>query len=77
MEGAFRSLQGFGTWSHRTLGQLRLGYGNQPLEVVMAWVAEVGGSKAKVDSNRTAVATLVLQEVNTVLGTDLYTQSNK
>lgn len=77
MERAFEPLQGFDTRSHRTLGQLGLGYGNQPLEFVMAWVAEVGGSEAEIDGNRAAITTLVFQEVHTVLGTDLYIHRSK
>ena len=71
VQGALCPLQGLGTGSHRALGQLGLGNAGQALEVVMAGVAEVGGAKAEVDGHRAAVAALELQEVCSVLGTNL------
>ena len=42
-----------------------------PLEVVMTTIAEVDGSETKEDSDRATEVTLVLKEVEAVLGTDL------
>ena len=71
MQGALRPLQGLGTGSYRTLGQLRLADAGEMLEVVMAWVAEVSGTKAEVHSHRATITTLVLQEIIAMLGTHL------
>ena len=76
MQWALCSLERFGTWTNGTLGQLRLGHACQTLEVVMARVAEVGGAKAKVDSHRAAIATLVLEEICAMLGTHLWGREN-
>ena len=71
MEGALCPLQGLGTGSHGALGELGLGNAGEALEVVMAGIAEVGGTKAEVDSHRTAITALELQEVSPVLRTNL------
>ena len=72
MQGTLCPLQRLGTGPHWTLGQLRLHNAGQPLEVVMTGVAEVGGAETEIDSHRAAIATLVLKEVCSVLGTHLH-----
>lgn len=64
-------LQWLGAWSNRTLGELCLWHACQALEVVMTRIAEMGGTKAKVDSYRATVAALVLQIIHTMLRTHL------
>lgn len=71
VQRALRSLKGLCTRPNRALGQLALGQAGQPLEVVVAGVAKVGGAETEVDGHRTAVAALVLKEVAAVLGADL------
>lgn len=71
MQWALSPLQWLGTWSHRTLGQLRLDNAGQVLKVIVAWVAEVGGPKAEIDGHRAAITTLVLQEISAMFGTNL------
>ena len=71
MQRALSPLKGTGTRPHWALGELRLGHASQPLEVVMARGAEVGGAEAEVDGHGAAVATLVLQEVGAMLGAHL------
>ena len=72
MQRALCSLEGFSAWTNRTLGQLRLGHARQTLEVVVARVTEMGGAKAKVDSHRAAITTLVLEKICAMLGTHLW-----
>lgn len=55
----------------RAVRQAGLGDVGDALKVVMALVTEVGGAKAEEDGHRTTVATLVLQEVGTMLWTHL------
>ena len=76
MQGTLGPLQRLGTGSNGTLGKLRLGHTGQTLEVIVTGATEVGGTKAEVDSYGTAVATLVLQEVSAMFGTDLYLKYN-
>ena len=56
----------------RAVRQAGLGDVGDTLKVVMALVTEVGGAKAEEDGHRTTVATLVLQEVRTMLWTHLH-----
>ena len=60
----------------RTVGQIGLGDVRNPLEVIVAGIAEVGCSEAEEDGHRTAVATLVLQEVCAMLGAHLQKDYN-
>ena len=71
MKGTLLPLQWLGSWTHGTLGQVRLRHAGEPGKVVVTGCAEVGGTKAEVDGNRAAVAALVLEEVSTMLGTHL------
>ena len=71
VQGAFCALQGFCTGAHGALGQLRFGGAGHALEIVVAWIAEVGSSETEVDGHRTAVAALVLQEISAMLRTYL------
>ena len=71
MQGALGALQGFCTGAHGALGELGFGGAGHSLEVVVARIAEVGGSKAEVDGHRTAVAAFVLQEISAVFRTHL------
>ena len=64
----FQLLSARTTW---TLRQLRLGDTGDLLEVVVTQVTEVGRAKAEEDGDGTAVATLVLKEVCTMLRTHL------
>ena len=73
MQWAVCPLEGLGTGSHGTLGEVRFGHTGQTLEVVVAWVAEVSCPKAEVDRNRATIATLVFQEVCAMFRTDLDT----
>lgn len=75
MQGAFCALQGFCPGAHGTLGELRFRGAGDTLEIIVAGVAEVSGTKAEVDSHRTAVATLVLQKVSAMFRTHLQTQT--
>lgn len=78
MERTLCAFQWLGSWSDGTLGELRLGRAGDPLEIVVAGIAEVGRAEAEVDGHRAAVATLVLQEVCSVFGTHLeYGQKDK
>jgi hypothetical protein len=52
----------------RTRGQLAFRYVGEPLELVVAGLAEVGGAEAEEDGDGAAVAALVLEEVGPVLG---------
>ena len=76
VEGTLHALQWLGSGTHWALRQLRLGRAGDSLEVVVAGVAEMGGPEAEVDSHRTAVATLVLQEVGPVLRAHLDTHTH-
>ncbi len=71
MQGALGPLQGLGTRPHGTLGELRLDDAGEVLEIIVARVAEVSGPKAEIDRHRTAVTTLVLQEIIAVFRTHL------
>ena len=51
MQWTLGSLEWLGAGSHGTLGELCFGHARQTLEIVMARVAKVGGSKAEVDSH--------------------------
>lgn len=51
MQWTLRPLKWLGAGSNRTLGELRFGHACETLEIVMARVTEVGGTKAKVDSH--------------------------
>jgi hypothetical protein len=53
------------------VGQLVFGEIGDPLEVIMARIAEVGRSKAEENRHRTTVAALVLKKVGSVLGNDV------
>ena len=71
MQRTLCSFQWFGAGADRALGELGLGHAGEALEVVVARIAEVGRPKAEVDSDRAAVAALVLQEVCTMFGAHL------
>ena len=55
----------------RALREFWLGDVGDPLEVVVAGVAEVSGAETEEDGHRAAVPALVLQVVSPVLGTHL------
>ena len=71
MQGTLCPLQWLGSWPNRALWQLGHGHAGQPLEVVVTWATEMGGSEAEVDRNRAAVSTFVFKEVCAMLGTEL------
>lgn len=62
-----------GLRSGRTVRQLRPRYAGQPLEVIVARVAEVRRAEAEEHGDGAAVAALVLQKVGAVLGAHLGT----
>ena len=49
MKRTLGSLERLGTGSNGTLGQLSFGHACETLEIIVARVAKVGGSKAEVD----------------------------
>lgn len=49
VKGTLCSLKRLGTGSNGTLGELCFGHARETLEIVVARVAKVGGSKAEVD----------------------------
>lgn len=59
------------TYTCWTAWQVLLWYGCHSLELFMAWIAEVSGAEAEKDGHRAAVATLVLEEVSSMLCTHL------
>lgn len=71
VQGTLLSLQRLGPRPHRALGEVSLWHAGQSGEIVVAGGAEVGCAKAEVDSHRTAVTALVLEEISAMLGADL------
>lgn len=71
VQRTFVAQQLLGLRSGWALGQLDLGYIGQSLEIVVAGVTEVCGSKAEEYRHRAAVAALVLQEIGAMLRTHL------
>ena len=74
MQGTLCALQRLATRTDGTLRQLRFGGAGDPLEDVVAGIAEVGGAEAEVDSHRATIAALVLQKISSMLGTHLHTE---
>lgn len=74
VERAFRPFQLLPSWTCWTVWKFNLWDIRHPLEVVMTTVAEVDGSETEEDSDRATEVTLVLEEVEAVLWTDLSTR---
>jgi len=66
VQGALLPRQLDGLGANRALGQLGLGHVRDPLEVVVAGVAEVGGAEAEEDGHGAAVPGIVCKRVDEV-----------
>ena len=57
--------------------QIALGQIRNPLEVVVAGIAEVSGAEAEKDRDRAAIPALILQVIGAVFGAHLQERRNE